>query len=102
MTSPQDLRKILPATASGRSAVFAAMLANSPGQRNRKPGVTRSACGNFAKIGDKAHDQRTKKIPVAGDFCVSHSVEDYMRAIIASPKAEHDTSVAPSIRRAKS
>ena len=26
----------------------------------------------------------------------------YMRAIMASPKAEQDTSVAPSIRRAKS
>lgn len=26
----------------------------------------------------------------------------YMRAIIASPKAEQDTSCAPSIRRAKS
>jgi hypothetical protein len=44
-----------------------------------------------------------EKAPVAGGFVLlPKTPANYMRAIIASPKAEQDTSWAPSIRRAKS
>lgn len=46
-------------------------------------------------------DSQAKKTPDEPGFVVRRE-GDYMRAIIASPKAEQETSVAPSISRAKS
>jgi hypothetical protein len=43
-----------------------------------------------------------KKSPGLRGFSAGARSAAYMRAIIASPKPEQDTSVAPSIRRAKS
>jgi hypothetical protein len=44
-----------------------------------------------------------KTKPPDGGFALqSERPANYMRSIIASPKAEHDSSSAPSIRRAKS
>jgi hypothetical protein len=43
-----------------------------------------------------------RKPPCGGLVSMAVNALAYMRAIIASPNSEQDTSVAPSIRRAKS